>query len=186
MTTDPLKPIAQRIQALREIAGTPAPELARTLGVTPDEYAAYESGAADIPIGFLHRVAEHHRVDLTAILTGDESHVRGFCITRRGTGPTVSRRQQYNYESLAAGFQHRRMEPFLVTVDPQPESGAPVQVHAHPGQELNYVLDGALWLIIGRHEVELHAGDSIYFDSGLPHAMRALGGKPARFLALIL
>jgi quercetin dioxygenase-like cupin family protein len=35
-------------------------------------------------------------------------------------------------------------------------------------------------------EIILNPGDSLYFDSLQPHGMRALDGKPARFLAAIM
>ena len=41
-------------------------------------------------------------------------------------------------------------------------------------------------LCVGGKELILEAGDSIYFDSALPHGMKALDGKPVRFLAIIM
>ena len=35
-------------------------------------------------------------------------------------------------------------------------------------------------------EIVLNTGDSLYFDSGLPHGMKALDGKTVRFLAIIM
>jgi hypothetical protein len=50
----------------------------------------------------------------------------------------------------------------------------------------NYVLEGAMKVILDDHEVTLEKGDSLFFNSGLKHAMVALKGKPAKFLAIIL
>ena len=58
-------------------------------------------------------------------------------------------------------------------------------MNAHPGQEFNMVLEGHLELTIGKKTLQLTEGDSIYFDATLPHGMRALDGKPVRFLAII-
>jgi quercetin dioxygenase-like cupin family protein len=33
---------------------------------------------------------------------------------------------------------------------------------------------------------ELNEGDSVYFDSGVPHAMKASGGRSAKFLAVVI
>ena len=35
-------------------------------------------------------------------------------------------------------------------------------------------------IIIDGHEIILNEGDSIYFDSGYNHAMKALNNKPAK------
>lgn len=45
---------------------------------------------------------------------------------------------------------------------------------------------GRLELTIKNKVLILNEGDSIYFDSSLPHCMRALDGKSVRFLAIIL
>ena len=75
------------------------------------------------------------------------------------------------------------MEPFLITVEPGPES-APIPLNAHPGQEFEYLLEGSLRVVVDRHEVVLAAGDSIYFDSGHPHGIQAIGGTPANSSSL--
>lgn len=182
---DSVKAIALRIRTLREIGNVEPAALARELGVSAEQLAAYEAGNADIPVGFLNRLAARFNVDLATLLTGENPHVRQFCVVRKGTGPALERRAQYKYESLAPQFQHKKAEPLLVTVDPPPDGAAP-QLNSHPGQEFNYVVAGRLQVIIGGREVVLHEGDSLYFDSGVPHAMRALGGHPAKFLAVIL
>ena len=103
---------------------------------------------------------------------------------RKGEGVSVERRKDYKYQSLASNFIHKRMEPFLVTVEAKPE-GTPVHYNAHPGQEFNYVLAGAVKILIDGQELTLNEGDSLYFDSSRPHGMQALNGEAAQFLAII-
>lgn len=74
---------------------------------------------------------------------------------------------------------------FLVTVTPDTEE-TPVNYNSHAGQEFNYILEGTVKIFINDHEIILNEGDSIYFDSGNKHAMKALNGKTAKFLAIIL
>ena len=64
--------------------------------------------------------------------------------------------------------------------------GAPMHLNCHPGQEMNYVLEGRLLLSLNGKELVLNVGDSLYFDSSLPHGMKALDGRPVRFLAIIM
>jgi quercetin dioxygenase-like cupin family protein len=40
--------------------------------------------------------------------------------------------------------------------------------------------------IIDGHEITLNEGDSIYFDSGYKHAMKALNNEQVKFLAIVL
>jgi quercetin dioxygenase-like cupin family protein len=48
------------------------------------------------------------------------------------------------------------------------------------------MLEGQLKICIGDKELILNPGDSVYFDSGLPHGMQAMNGRVARFLAIVL
>ena len=59
-------------------------------------------------------------------------------------------------------------------------------VNAHHGQEFNYMLEGQMKLCIGENELILNPGDSVYFDSAIPHGMQAMNGRVARFLAVVL
>jgi quercetin dioxygenase-like cupin family protein len=62
----------------------------------------------------------------------------------------------------------------------------PVHLNSHTGQEYNYVISGRLLLHINGKDLILEAGDSIYFNSELPHGMKALDGKDVCFLAVIV
>jgi mannose-6-phosphate isomerase-like protein (cupin superfamily) len=178
-----IRQIADRVRGLREIAALSVETCAKDLGIPVETYRKYEGGAIDIPVSFLYQVAHKFQVELSSILTGEEPRLHIYSVTRNGRGVKVQRHEDYSYQSLAFNFIHKKMEPFLVTVDPMPES-APQQ-HSHPGQEFEYLLEGTLRVVVGGHEVVLAPGDSIYFDSRHPHAVMAVGNAPARFVAVI-
>ena len=58
-----------------------------------------------------------------------------------------------------------------------PVSRAALRLHDHPGVELIYALEGTLSVHIGGEEHTLEAGDSMYFDSSVPHGYRRSGGR---------
>ena len=95
-----------------------------------------------------------------------------------------NRREQYVYHHLAYNFRDKLAEPFIVTVA-QDAEGAEKQAHSHEGQEFDYVLEGTLRIVLGGNDLYLKAGDSIYYDSSLPHAMYALEGD-CRFIAVVV
>lgn len=177
--------IARRLYGLRDALNLDIAELARAAGISEADYMEYESGNSDIPVGVLQAIAKHCHMELTALLFGEEPTVSGYFLTRAGQGTAMERAKAYKYQSLAAGFSHRLADPFIVTVEPKPED-VPMHLNAHPGQEFNYVLEGTLLLSINGKELVLQEGDSIYFDSGKRHGMKALLGKTVRFLAMIL
>jgi mannose-6-phosphate isomerase-like protein (cupin superfamily) len=180
-----IRQIADRIRSLREIARLSVETCAQDLAIPLATYREYESGVTDIPVSFLYQVAQKFQVELSSILTGEEPRLRIYSVTRGGRGVKVERRKDYDYQSLAFNFIDKKMEPFLITVEPRPEA-APIPLNVHPGQEFQYLLEGTLKIVVGGHEVVLAAGDSIYFDSSHPHGIQAIGSAPAKSVAVIL
>lgn len=181
---DQIKQIGERLRGLREVLEISAEDAASTCAITKEQYLNYETGDYDIPVSILHRMAHKYKVELTSLLSGEEPHMHSYSLTRKDKGIVVDRRQAYKYQSLAGNFLNRKAEPFLVVVEPKDE--ASVSYNSHPGQEFNYMIEGRLKFFLGEKEMILQPGDSIYFDSGLPHGMLAEDGKPAKFLAIIL
>lgn len=180
-----LKQIAERIKGLRDIFGISAADLAQELNIPLGVYQDYESGTVDIPVGVLYRIAQRFNMELSVLLTGEEPRLHTYSLTRNGRGVSVERRKEYKYQNLAYNFVNKKAEPFLVTVAPEPEE-VPVHLNSHPGQEFDYLLEGTLKIVLGGNEIILNEGDSVYYDSNVPHGMKALNGKPAKFLAIIL
>lgn len=180
-----IRQIAERLAGLRDALELSPEEIAKTCGITAEQYMELESGKVDISVSFLHRIAQEYGVELTTLMFGDEPKMSTYFVTRRGKGVAVERTKAYKYQSLAAGFQGRRADPFLVTVHPEKE-GEPIYLNTHPGQEYNLVLKGRMLLQINGKDLILEEGDSIYFNSELPHGMKALDGEKVSFLAIIL
>ena len=179
-----VKEIAARIKVLREIEKITVDALAKELGFDPDEYASWESREKDFSVGALVEIAARFKVDLSELISGAASKLKTFCVTRSGQAPKVSRRPMYGYWNLAYNFHGKKAEPFIVEASAETEN-KPVNLNTHPGQEFNYVLEGRLLISISGHDIELNPGDCVYYNSTEPHGMKALGGKPARFLAFV-
>lgn len=183
--TEQIRLIAERLKGFRDIEGLSAETLAIELNISITTYNAYEKGETDIPVGFLMNFAQRFGIELSLLLTGEDPKLKTYSVVRKGKGLKVERRKQYKYENLAYNFVDKKAEPFMVTVEPS-AGDAPVEFNSHPGQEYNYVIEGSMKLCIDNHEVVLNEGDSIYFDSGHKHAMKALNNAPVKFLAIIL
>ena len=175
--------IAQRIRALREIKGFSQEDLCENLKIGLEDYQSMESGKTDISVAQLIKISHALNIELAAILTGENPKLHQYCVVRKEHGVHVERKNQYNYESLAYNFIHKLAEPFLVTAEPDPENQA-LKFNSHPGQEFNYVLEGSMTVFFEGHEILLHEGDSIYFDSSHKHAMKAQNNKLVKFLAI--
>jgi len=183
--TEQIKLIAERIKGLRDISGISSESFAKELGISNKLLIQYESGTTDIPVGFLCKVALKYGLELSALLSGENPRLHVYCVVRKGKGIDINRRKQYRYENLAFNFINKIAEPFIVTIDPSPET-VPLEFNSHPGQEFNYVIEGMMKIMIDDHEIILNQGDSIYYDSGHLHAMRALNNAQVKMLAVIL
>ncbi|MCK9154845.1 MAG: XRE family transcriptional regulator [Paludibacteraceae bacterium] len=178
-----IKQIAERLKGLRDALELTEQELADVCSISKEEYTAYESGIKDIPVSILHRISQKFGVEMTSLLFGDDPHMRAYYLTRKDQGTAMERTKAYKYQSLAAGFINRKADPFIVTVEPNDK---PIHLNSHPGQEFNMVLEGSMILELNGKQLTLNEGDSIYFDSGINHGMKALNGKTVRFLAIIM
>lgn len=162
-----------------------AQEVAESCHLRVEEYMALESGESDISVNVLQTIARRYGISLDVLMFGEEPKMNAYFITRAGAGVSVERRKAYKYEALASGFRRPESRSFhrdgRTRSDRRPD--APEQSR---GAEMNYVLEGRLLLSLNGKELVLNVGDSLYFDSSLPHGMKALDGRPVRFLAIIM
>ncbi len=183
--TDNIKTIAIRIQDLREISGLTQAQVAEASGVPLQDYVEYEGGERDFSFSHLFNIASTLGVDISDLLTGESPKLHGYVMTRAGQGLAFERRRAYQYEHLAYNFRDKKAEPFIVTVEYNPNQTSGKTAHAHEGQEFNYVLEGHMMIELNGNQVFLGPGDSLYYDSSIPHAMYALE-HDARFIAVVI
>ena len=176
--------VARRLRGLRESLDLDLGKMSELCGIDPESLAAYESGTVDIHVSALHQIAEAAGVEPAALLFGSEPRMETFCVTRAGRGAKVERTAAYSYQDLAAGMRHRVLAPYMVTIQPG-DTEKPQEPNVHSGQEFNYVVSGDVEISVGGKTTLLHPGDSIMFDSRLPHALKAVGPGAACVLAII-
>lgn len=180
-----IKQIAERLAGLRDALEISPEEMAKVCNLSAEQYLKLESGTVDISVSILHQISQAYGIELTTLMFGDEPKMSAYFVTRKGKGTTVERTKAYKYQSLAAGFVGRKADPFMVTVHPKPDN-EPIYLNSHPGQEYNMVLSGRMLLQINHKDLVLEEGDSVYFNSELPHGMKAMDGEKVSFLAVIL
>lgn len=176
--------MAARLKGMRELLDLTGDEVAKDCNIDPEIYRGYESGKCDIPVGVLHVIANTYKLDLTTLLTGEEPRMHQYALTRKMHGSVAFRNSAYKYHALAQSFIQRKADPFVVTVEPK-NINEPIHLNTHKGQEFDFILKGRLKFILNEKEMILEEGDSIYFDSSLPHGMIALDNADCQFLAIV-
>ena len=178
---------ANRIRELREISGISVEEMAQRTGVSVEEYIACESGSRNMSIAFLYRCVLIFGVDMGDLLEGRSPKLRSYALTRKGEGQRIEEAHHMVGYNLAADFRNRIALPLYMEIKyRQGAEQEPIELVTHEGQECDIVIRGSMKIQIGARTEILHAGDTIYYDSGTPHGMIAVGGEDCAFYAIVL
>lgn len=87
------------------------------------------------------------------------------------------------FYSLGSGKSDRHMEPFYVELLPESEKAK--DLSSHEGEEFIVVYAGRVEVTYGTETVVLEAGDSIYYNSIVPHYVSCKGAQPAAIYAVL-
>lgn len=180
--------IGAKIATLRESLGLSVAELAERCDCEATVIEQLEAGDVATSLAPLIKITRALGVRL-GTLVDDDSQV-GPVITRKDAAASTERVKDLetgsgggtlDFFSLAEGKTSRHMEPFMITVNPATDR----ELSAHEGEEFIYVLDGSVEIEYGKDVHTLSTGDSIYYDSIVPHQVRGASPSPARILAVV-
>ncbi|MBQ6625367.1 MAG: AMP-binding protein [Clostridia bacterium] len=185
--SDKLKQIAERIHAMREISGFSVEEMADKTEVTVEQYEQYEKGMIDFPFTFIHKCSLAFGIGITDIIEGQSAHLRSYTVTRKGNGRETAKEEGIEIQNLAPLFDKKIAEPYWVKYEYDKSlQDKPITLAKHSGQEFDFILSGKLKVQIGDTVEYLSEGDSIYYNSSIPHGMIAVDGEDCLFVAIIL
>ena len=176
--------VGNNIRKLRTQAGFTLTSIAKKADLTKSTLSKIETGQTSPPISTLIRIARAMNVPIVDFFA-DKDKQPTYVLTRKGQGQIVIQNGSqfgYSYEALALKKQHKYVEPFLLTINPDDPPG---QFH-HNGQEFIYMLSGSIDFTIGDNQFRLKTGDSLFFDSSCPHKTKIVGKKAAKFLCIFI
>ena len=87
------------------------------------------------------------------------------------------------FYSLGSGKSDRHMDPFYVELLPESEKSK--DLSSHEGEEFIVVYAGRVEVTYGTEEYVMEAGDSIYYNSIVPHYVSCKGAQPAAIYAVL-
>ena len=181
--------IGLKVRRLRQERRLTLQALSDATGLSKPLLSQIENDQVIPPIATLMRISRALKVGLHTFFQEDDHSEK--CLLVRAEGRRELHRRTftdvppppYTYHSLAYGKRNKNMEPFLVEfqVDQWRDE---LQV-SHEGEEFLFLLEGALEMHFGEQVMELHPGDSVYYESTEPHGFVARGDIPARALAVL-
>lgn len=94
--------------------------------------------------------------------------------------PGCTDEASHRFHSLGRGKSDRNMEPFFIEMQP----GGEKPLDSHEGEEFMVVVSGKVEIVYGEKSSVLEAGDSVYFNSIVPHHVGALEGPCSIYAVL--
>jgi len=170
-------PIGGKIKKVRIEKGVPLERIANETGFSVDYLTAVEAGKAIPPVGAILQIARALEIDSASLLKEPESKLE-----KRVTAHT-KRTENYAYTTLTPGAENKHLKAFRVVIEARQEHKG-VDYH-HEGEEFDYVLSGKVQVTVGDHVNTLAAGDSLHFNSGIPHKLRSVSDERAELLVVI-
>lgn len=181
--------VGEKIRQLRENKGMPIEELAKNSQLNVELIEKLENNAVIPSLSPLLKIAKVLNVRLGTFL--DDIPQTGPVLVKSGKSDNVMRFSGQNsnlkdstldFYSLASGKTDRHMEPFLIDVHPPEEEN--YQLSSHEGEEFIFVMKGEIEVLYGKDKYLVSEGDSIYYDSVVPHDLHAHGTE-AKILAVV-
>jgi len=172
--------IGDKLRALRLKKKMGLVELGRHTGLSAAMLSKVERGKLFPTLPTLLRIALVFSVGLEYFFSDDQKrHV--VAIVRRAQRKRFPERPDgrdisFYFESLDFAAVERKLNAYYAEF--QPLQPGKARLHHHNGVEFLSVLRGKLELHIGTEDHILESGDSIYFDSSLPHSYRRVSQKP--------
>jgi len=175
--------LGSRVRAYRERLGITQEELAKRAGLEVDFIKDVEAGNVYPAVGMLVKLSRALGKRLGTFT--DDIEVKDPLITRASKrieeGSSSPEKSHYHYFPLGKGKTDRSMEPLFIRIDPK--CGEPLS--AHEGEEFIMILSGRIELTYGKEKHMLEPGDSVYYNSLIPHKVSAADDRPAEIFAMI-
>jgi transcriptional regulator with XRE-family HTH domain len=188
--------VASRLRTRREELGMSARALARSVGVSPSLISQIENAKANPSVGTLYAIVTALGMSLDELFADNGTQEASSIPSpvRATRHRHVLRRGDRRALDLASGVHWERLTPtsdsdvdFLqVTYQAGAESCPPDALMRHSGSEYGLVLRGRLGATVGFDHYELEPGDSIVFDSSLPHRFWTIGDEPTTIVWTII
>jgi transcriptional regulator with XRE-family HTH domain len=193
--------IGQRLRAERERQGLSLRKLAGELMISPSALSQIETGRSRPSVSTLYAIVSELGISFDDLFARDPARAEagGRNLARHprtvnGEEHIVCRAGERPVIELESGVRWERLNPtgepdvdFLeVVYDVGGASSRGGTFVHHAGREYGLVTAGVLKITVGFQEHELHPGDSICFDSAVPHRLETLGHEPARAIWFVI
>ena len=181
--------IGAKIRHIRQSKGLTLENVSARTGLSKGLISRIENEQVSPPIATLLKIASALTIDIAHFFSDQASAHRVTVVRGHEVSPSRSsmilegKDAGYAYELLAFKKDDKHMEPFLVKFDIRKREEIPLQQHR--GEEFLHLMEGKLEFFTKDETIVLEEGDSIYFDSGVPHGYRGIGKESPKALVVV-
>jgi transcriptional regulator with XRE-family HTH domain len=198
--TEPHAPLGENLRRTRLDRGLTLRGLARRLDVSPSLLSQIETGRIQPSVRTLYAVVSELGVSMDEVFhhVEPEPEDNGQRVevswTEHDGNHVVQRADERTGIDLETGVRWERLTTrdvpgveFLYLVYPPGSESAPADALVrHSGKELGFVQAGELGLTLGFEEYVLGPGDSVCFESSIPHRLHNDGGQDVNAVWIVL
>jgi len=177
------------IKALRGRRGWTLAEASRRTGLGISALSKVENDRTDLSFEKLVMISKGLEIDIAELFgsaSAEPSQLEGSgrrSVSRAGEGRVIET-DYGSYLYIASDLMKKKMIPIIGEVFAK-DINQYGRYLKHGGEEYLQVLEGTLELHTEIYApLRLEVGDSVYFDSGMPHAYIAVGDAPCRVLSM--
>lgn len=178
--------IGRQVFEFRSNLGITVADLARQSGLSAGMLSKIENGVTSPSLATLQALSTALNVPVTAFFRKYEEQ-RDASFVKSGQGLMIERRgsrASHQYQLLGHSMSKSVVvEPYLVTLTVQPDV---LPLFQHTGQEFIYLLEGEVTYRHGDKLYPMTPGDSLFFDSDVPHGPEILTKLPIKLISVIV
>ena len=201
LDTELMDNLGSRLKGIRLKAGLTLRQLARKASVSPSFVSQIENGKSQPSVATLYTFAQLLNVSIDELFDprggqaerpapvdgssrngsrnpADAWHPSEYAnrvsVVHPSHRSSLTMAEGVVWERLAATPEHA-INFMKITYAPGATSTAGGDLVSHDGYEYGYVLKGTLEIIVGSETFTLHEGESMGFDSRIPHVLRNVG-----------
>jgi len=174
--------VGENLRRIREASNLSLRALAERSGLAINTLSLIENGKSSPSVSTLQQLAGALDIPISAFFETTSPRKNIAHIKWRQRPRAIF--EHGSLEDLGAGSVIQAVEPFVVTLDPQADSGSLEIVHT--GYEFIYCLEGQIQYTIGKEKYLLEPGDSLLFEAHLPHCWQNPGLAEARSILVMI
>ncbi len=171
--------LGEKIEKIRRSNDWTMEYLAEKTDQSPEFIEKVENGEMVPSVSFLLKLSRALGVDPGTFLSDEEKAQ----IEDKRAKAFITRTKNYAYQTLTPGAENQHLRGFMITIEAR-QDHKPV-AYKHEGEEFIYVMEGSLELTLGNKITNLKTGESMHYNSEIPHKLRNTGNETTRCLVML-